>query len=255
MLPATASSRYGVQDVNLNATESRLTLIQEGKESIYTFKEAEPDAVCDLLEFLYTADFNDTPAMTIHTSLALNALVFHLASQYLITPLKELAATKFASRACAEWESDAFAEVIQQVYETNPHDNDELKDCVVEVGREHSEEMLGNKADFIKFHEVIRQTPCYLAEVFTNPQLKPAKDAVWFECSGIVANNHYGYNAHQSCQHGPSYIFGFPSMEVAARHKFKCPGNTANAHYAGPLAVSGWNEVELQKDGSWVQKY
>lgn len=87
-----------------------------------------------MLYYLYNFDYGDHGnSQEDAAPIVLDVRMFAIADKFAITPLKKLAAKKFAVRADAEWNTAGFAEAIAEVYDIIPAHEDTLERIVVRV--------------------------------------------------------------------------------------------------------------------------
>lgn len=114
-----------------------------------------------LYHFDYTASIgNSSSLMVFHVRM------YVIADQYLVWPLRALAAETFDKSAKAFWSSAAFAEAVIEVYatteggRTNP-----LKESVIEVVKQHAKELLDPSQHHGDLLNTLRTTPELASQV------------------------------------------------------------------------------------------
>lgn len=145
---------------------------QEAQEASIDLSNDDPEALQRMLEYLYSAEYNDgghvdefqednsseaivldtvedhneaeasstssdhdeyEPTKSTISALMNNTLVYALAEQYDIQPLKELAKTKFHIRSvpsAIRWDEDSIIAIAEKVYNTTPTTDRGLRDMV-----------------------------------------------------------------------------------------------------------------------------
>ena len=116
-----------------------LMTAKEGLSGEIDLKDDEPDMVDNMLQFLYTSNYQDNADGG--RPLLVNAKMYSIGDKYNIPTLKTLATEKFSAALGASWDIVGFPEVIETVYTTTPGSDRGLRDCLAPVLVEHKKEL------------------------------------------------------------------------------------------------------------------
>ena len=83
-----------------------------------------------------------------------NVLVYAVAEKYDIPDLKDLAKGKFQSLARSKWPHDDFYALAERVFSTTPDTDMGLRQVVLDICEEHSEDILRNEGSRASFLEI-----------------------------------------------------------------------------------------------------
>ncbi|OQO01476.1 hypothetical protein B0A48_13031 [Cryoendolithus antarcticus] len=133
---------------------------REGIAQCYIFNGVVADAVNAMLSYFYTHDYHDEESRVM-----LNVRVCYLAQQYLCTPLKDLACKKLSSCLSNGWAGEDLVLAIETVYGIDPDGESGVKTCLLEVVREHLDELLSDAEKYADFHATGRKTPSFLMDI------------------------------------------------------------------------------------------
>ena len=173
----------------LAGDDGKANTYKEGMTGIITMDDDDPQAVKRLLLYLYTLDYpeedasdvlvsidpshpSDVPSagtvgesdlgtMTVSSDWATpsdsrmmnNVLVYAIAEKYDISELKDLAKHKFRTQTSAAWPLDDFHAVTEAVFSTTPETDTGLRQIVMDICGEHSEDILRDKESRLMFFE------------------------------------------------------------------------------------------------------
>ena len=116
-----------------------LITAKEGLSGEIDLKDDDPDMVNNMLQFLYTSNYQDNADGG--RPLLINANMYSIGDKYNIPTLKTLANEKFSAALSAGWDIVGFPEVIETVYTTTPSSDRGLRDCLAPVLLEHKKEL------------------------------------------------------------------------------------------------------------------
>ena len=140
---------------------------KEANDNRIHFDDDDPHVMKKFIHYLYNFDY-EASGQTELAPIVLDVRMFAIADRYFVTPLKQLAATKFAEKAKKEWESVAFADAVAEVYTTIPEGDASLRQIVVHTVKANAKQLLDttnpSSNEFIK---VLRRTPELGAEILT----------------------------------------------------------------------------------------
>ena len=215
---------------------------QETHENVICLEDDEPEAVAVMLYYLYHSRYDSKSTINRGAEeglspMLLHVLVFTIADKYFLSPLKQLAAERFAECAQNEWRTSAFAESISEIYNTAPAHDESLRDIAISTSLSYLNELAGATDTYKAFNDVVDATPAFAAALF-RVQLADAKGqpkvadiigpkpVTWYRCPGI-------------CCQKDDVIFAV-GRDVAQDRSISCPSGCNRSRQ-----LSWWEEHRI----------
>lgn len=121
-----------------------------------------------MLMFLYTGSYGDeyvyNKGERISNAL-FNLRVHLLAEKYALEPLRKFAAVRFAAAARDGWETDEFANAVQEMWDHSSDEHMQLRNCIIHTIMEHAKELYRPTNAASRFMEVVYGIPWLSAQV------------------------------------------------------------------------------------------
>ncbi|CZT14443.1 uncharacterized protein RCC_00420 [Ramularia collo-cygni] len=140
---------------------------KDASDGSITLLEDDCFAVHAMLNFLYSADYDDQDDGE-GAPVLLNLFVHTLADKYDIPALTELATAKFYTCAEPDWRSKGFADAVEEIYTVSHDTKQDLRSHVVEICAKNAVELFGvleEGHELVKLRSVADNVPRFGADV------------------------------------------------------------------------------------------
>lgn len=199
----------------IRSTEFTLTLPSESQENSIELHDDEPEIVHTMLHFPYNFSYdndvadNDDPMLVLHTK------IFTIADKYDITALCSYASAAFEELALREWNTQAFAHVVDELYSKGPATSS-IRDASVRVACAHSKQLLGRIDRHNFFQAVASRHADFSAELARAVVLAAPSP------SQMLRNGEYRFKCPlTTC--GKSFVMTLASSFVSPLPSLCCP--------------------------------
>ncbi|KAK4503133.1 hypothetical protein PRZ48_006560 [Zasmidium cellare] len=142
----------------------------EASSGIVTLPDDHPEAVCAVMQYLYTSDYQvkSTPGQTPTLEpLVLDVLVYTLADKLDVQPLVQFAAKRFCVRLQGMqselWKTAAFPEAIRELYLNAPDTDRKMHKTVMEISTAHAVKLL-TESYGLEFRKVVEEVKTFGTE-------------------------------------------------------------------------------------------
>jgi hypothetical protein len=115
-----------------------------------------------MLRYLYTGDYQDDEKANHFTPMLFSVHVNTIADKYNIPALVELAAAKFAARAEKEWNTEDFANAIDEMYTTSTQSKQAMQQSAIDAALINSRELYEKESGKL-FREVADRTSTFIS--------------------------------------------------------------------------------------------
>ncbi|KAK6425386.1 hypothetical protein LTR95_016264 [Oleoguttula sp. CCFEE 5521] len=124
-----------------------------------------------MVDFFYSNDYKDKDS-----EVELSISVFHLAEEYAVEPLENLAWQKLGDWLDLTWYGQEVALAVKLIYARDPIDKTALKEVVLELIRKSINAFLEDLDAYPHFQRAILSTPGFLIDVLSGQHIvqKPA---------------------------------------------------------------------------------
>jgi len=126
----------------------------------------EPDIVDRMIDYLYLSNYDDfvsakEPLGVPQGRLVVNALVYALADQYGINPLKDVAAQKTIAALNDDWKDESFLTALNIAWTSTPQSDRQLRSCYLAFINNHTADLRHRES----FFELLRSNPELMVNV------------------------------------------------------------------------------------------
>lgn len=167
---------------------------------------------------MYHFDYNEEHNIESGVApLILDISMIALAEKYLVQPLVALAREKFTARVFTEWDSDAFAQAIGEIYTSENGSVAAMKSVMIDTVQQHAQELFTDDK-YASFQHMVKDAGDFLFDFSkANAATTAAKrnkdfarnDVTWYKCPGWACSRNVS-------------IFAI-SNTVAKSLRFSCP--------------------------------
>lgn len=122
-------------------------------------EDDDEEAVAAMIYYFYHLDYDsDRAAGKAISPSVLDARVFAIADKYFVDPLQDIAINKIVDRMTTQWCTDAFPEVIREIYSLETPHKEKLKNAVLRVVAQHRELLIDGQEKYKVFQATLRGT-------------------------------------------------------------------------------------------------